>query len=282
MEQRIKLRKKLGSVEIPYFRRIINYGFDSYERISRNIDQFSPKDREWDKVSLLANEQSYLEFLSRITNKSKNDIVRFLNEFYEDADFKNTWSDELEEFQNKYSDVAGDVRFNSLSLYVIVRALNPSVIIETGVAAGKSSALILLALKHNGKGMLFSIDLPNYEGKKLKDGSFTTTRDKQVGWLVPDYLREKWELVLGDSLEEIPKLLSRLGDDIDLFFHDSLHTYEHAKKEIELIYASLKKNALILVDDIDMDCGDAFHDFLIEKKLVGIAYRELGGVRVDK
>jgi predicted O-methyltransferase YrrM len=47
------------------------------------------------------------------------------------------------------------------SIYVIIRALKPNIIVETGVANGASSFYLLLALKRNKKGHLFSIDFPN-------------------------------------------------------------------------------------------------------------------------
>ena len=46
-------------------------------------------------------------------------------------------------------------------LYAAVRARKPSVVVETGVAAGLSSACILAGLQRNGMGELYSIDLPN-------------------------------------------------------------------------------------------------------------------------
>lgn len=42
---------------------------------------------------------------------------------------------------------------------MLVRILRPTVVIETGVANGISSAFILKALDKNNEGMLYSIDL---------------------------------------------------------------------------------------------------------------------------
>ncbi len=46
-------------------------------------------------------------------------------------------------------------------LYAIVRSLKPETVLETGVASGLASAYILLALRQNKKGKLYSIDLPS-------------------------------------------------------------------------------------------------------------------------
>src|SRR5205085_9625877 len=47
-------------------------------------------------------------------------------------------------------------------LYALIRARRPSVIIETGVCNGVSSAVILTALERNQHGHLYSIDLPEF------------------------------------------------------------------------------------------------------------------------
>jgi len=51
-------------------------------------------------------------------------------------------------------------------LYAIVRAYSPSLVVETGVLYGHSSAAILAALEDNGAGRLTSIDLPREEHQK--------------------------------------------------------------------------------------------------------------------
>jgi len=44
--------------------------------------------------------------------------------------------------------------------YMLCRLLRPEIVMETGVAYGVTSSLILKALEVNGKGVLHSIDLP--------------------------------------------------------------------------------------------------------------------------
>jgi hypothetical protein len=46
-------------------------------------------------------------------------------------------------------------------LYVLIRALKPKIVLETGVASGVSTLFMLQALNHNTHGTLYSIDLPN-------------------------------------------------------------------------------------------------------------------------
>jgi len=119
-----------------------------------------------------------------------------------------------------------------LILYAIVRMFKPDIVVETGVARGASSAYILAALHENRKGILYSIDLPPHEAAYIKNEEGYILEDGQkhyiqkIGDLVPEYLRSRWTLIIGDSKKELPKLLSEI-DSISIFFHDSLHTYEH-------------------------------------------------------
>src|SRR2546421_5795229 len=117
-------------------------------------------------------------------------------------------------------------------LYAVVRAAKPRVIVETGVASGLSSAHILRALAANGTGTLHSIDLPNVqEFSVLPEG-------RTSGWIVPDSLRSRWKLQIGDSRELLPRLLASL-DRVDLFLHDSDHSYENMSFEFEQVFPRL-------------------------------------------
>jgi hypothetical protein len=75
---------------------------------------------------------------------------------------------------------------------------------------------------------------------------------------------------------------NKLPNNIDFFFHDSLHTYKHTLGEIDIVISKSNKNTLILVDDIDMESGTAFHDTLIKHNKFGFAYREIGGFIYNK
>jgi predicted O-methyltransferase YrrM len=54
-------------------------------------------------------------------------------------------------------------------MYALVRLLSPSVVLETGVANGHSSALILNALAENGCGELHSVDVSDNVGNLVVD-----------------------------------------------------------------------------------------------------------------
>jgi hypothetical protein len=123
--------------------------------------------------------------------------------------------------------------------YVMCRLLRPSIVVETGVAYGVTTSHILAALAANGKGQLHSIDLP----------PLAPDSDRSVGRLVPLHLRARWKLHRGESARLLPRLLGVLPS-VDLFVHDSLHTYRCIRNELECVTAFLANNSAVIVDDI--------------------------------
>jgi predicted O-methyltransferase YrrM len=144
------------------------------------------------------------------------------------------------------------------ALYLTVRLIQPDCIIETGVSAGASSTYILRALRDNKKGKLYSIDLP---ADNLPTG-------KASGWVVPQYLKSRWALHIGNSKDLLELLMNDLGE-IDCFIHDSLHTYEHMIWEFRTAWKYLQPGGLFLSHDVG--ANDAFFDFMREK---GISWKD--------
>jgi len=143
-----------------------------------------------------------------------------------------------------------------VNLYVIVRTMKPNVIVETGVAGGDSSALLLLGLYDNAKGELYSIDLPlaHFINSKGEEKKWNIPPEK-VGSMVPSFLRNRWHLILGDSNYELPKLLNKLKT-IDHFHHDDEEI--RMKWQFDLVIRYLSENAIFSSDDINLNT--AFQD----------------------
>ena len=181
--------------------------------------------------------------------------------------------------ENGYADNSG-IEF---ILYSIIRTYKPEIVVETGVARGASSAFILLAMHENCKGHLYSIDLPPYDayvsididgGKVLKDGQ--KWHISSQGALIPEYLKERWTLVQGDAKKELPILLEKVGK-IDIFFHDSLHTYEHMLFEYENAWPYVKNNGFLLSHDVLWN--RAFLDFSKKLKSKPLIYYSFGMIK---
>jgi hypothetical protein len=124
--------------------------------------------------------------------------------------------------------------------YLLVRVMRPGAVIETGVCYGVTSAFLLQALRKNGSGRLHSIDLPPLG----KEG------DQFVGRLVPQHLRSAWRLHRGRSVDLLPKVVRDLGQ-VNLFLHDSLHTYRNMRQEFEIVTPFLAPHAVVVADDVE-------------------------------
>jgi len=121
-------------------------------------------------------------------------------------------------------------------------------VVETGVAHGVTSRIILEAMIRNGRGHLWSIDLPPLD-RALRE---------QVGVAVDPVMRDRWTYISGSSRRRLPGLLSRLGR-IDLFVHDSLHSERNVRFELDRAWPVLRPEGALVVDDIDANWG--FHTF---------------------
>jgi predicted O-methyltransferase YrrM len=178
-------------------------------------------------------------FLASLTETTASRIRHFLDEPFQERRFFDHLRD-AESQLNRVQAIGADLYAKRVLLqYAIARAYKPDCIVETGVANGVSSAYLLLALERNQKGSLYSID--------VGDGSFLPA-GKTTGWIVPDWLRERWMLHLGDAREILPQVLKHLGS-LDVFIHDSLHTYEHMKFEYEQAYPYLRPGGILVSDD---------------------------------
>jgi hypothetical protein len=142
-------------------------------------------------------------------------------------------------------------------LYALYRHLRPQVAVETGVANGFSTAFALLALDRNGEGQLHSVDLPREVGRSYDAGTFYEGEGRagipsgsEPGWLIPPELKERWTLVLGRTQDELPPLLDRLGT-IDLFMHDSEHSFDCMWFEFNEAWPHLRDGGMLLSDDVN-------------------------------
>jgi predicted O-methyltransferase YrrM len=150
-------------------------------------------------------------------------------------------------------------------LYIVIRLSRPNVIFETGVFDGQSSSIILQALHRNARGLLVSVDLPAVEviaGSTHRMGETSLPLGCQPGWAIPQHLRERHRLCLGDSKKLLPDLLRQFPV-VDAFFHDSLHTFEHQDFEYRLAWRHLRPGGFLFSDDILWT--PAFHKFCREQ-----------------
>jgi hypothetical protein len=123
----------------------------------------------------------------------------------------------------------------------------PEVVIETGVAHGVTSRVILEALRQADRGHLWSIDLPHPLEQDLH---------AQTGVAVTDECRPRWTYLEGSSRDRLPPLVKEVGH-LELFVHDSLHTARNTRFEMEQAAVSMAPGGVMLVDDIKSHTGFA-------------------------
>ena len=173
-----------------------------------------------------------------------------LSDPYEE-EFREVWTD----IENAFADgghAVGSGYDGGVSLaraaYTAVRHLKPDSVVETGVARGVTSRVVLEALKQNGVGHLWSIDLPPLAVGWQASSALCVTSD----------LRENWTLIRGASRRSLPALVGERGC-LGLFIHDSLHTYSNMMWEMNEVWPYLERGGLLLSDDVDDNY--AFLDF---------------------
>ncbi len=133
-------------------------------------------------------------------------------------------------------------------LFFFCHYFKPEMVIETGVAYGMSSSYILQALNLTNKGKLISID------NILRPWQ---TREK-IGSAIPIQIKSRHTLIIGNSIIELRKLVKSLSS-LDIFLHDSRHTYDYMMEEFQISWPLIKRGGFLLSDDVQGN--DAFLDF---------------------
>ncbi len=123
----------------------------------------------------------------------------------------------------------------SRALYLLVRTMRPDHVLETGVANGCSTWWILQALHRNGHGQLHSFDVCEDVGHYLSE-------EDRVGW--------DFRVVRPGCVGSWSKAVNSLPP-LDLFVHDSHHTYRWQRVEYAGALRVLRPGGVLATDDAD-------------------------------
>jgi len=138
-----------------------------------------------------------------------------------------------------------------------VRHLRPERVVETGVARGVNSRVILEALERNRRGHLWSIDLPPVpEGWRTQSGAAVTQS-----------LRGRWTFLEGSSRRHLALLLADLGS-VDIFIHDSLHSAANMRFEMSTAWPHVRRGGVMLADDIESNPAFALFTWSLPSPVV--------------
>jgi predicted O-methyltransferase YrrM len=205
-----------------------------------------------------------LPILSRALGRELSDLNGYWDDLQADHEFLaaiNRAVDGVAEFAGTSFRHPSQFRTYRCMLYVVTRALRPELFVETGVHNGLGSAFVLLAMRHNDRGTLHSIDLPSAEPAILEQGNRRMPAGRPPGWLIPPHLLGRHRLYIGRAQERLPPLLAELGS-IDVFLHDSDHSYEHMMFEMRTAWPRLAGGGWLLCDNIE--ANRAWADFSAE------------------
>jgi Methyltransferase domain len=115
-------------------------------------------------------------------------------------------------------------------LGAIVGLVKPSVVVETGVAMGYTSAVVVAGIEADGTGALYSIDVP---ALKANGREFT-------GKVVPRHLGGRWTLRLGPSRQLLPARADELAP-IGPAAHNADHSYGSQIEEYRTTWPKLEE-----------------------------------------
>ena len=131
------------------------------------------------------------------------------------------------------------------TLYGLTRWQRPTVVVESGGFVGMSSAFILKAFVDEGltTAKLYSIEW---------------SEDCEHGALIPDELRPQFVPLRG-KVEDFVKR-DQLPASIDMFLHDSSHSYRHMLWEFREFWGRLRDRGLLVSHDVNLNA--AFPEFV--------------------
>jgi predicted O-methyltransferase YrrM len=131
------------------------------------------------------------------------------------------------------------------TVYALTRWLRPGVVIESGGFIGMSSAFILKAFADEklATAKLYSIEW---------------NEDCDQGALIPDELRSQFVPLRG-KVEDFLKR-DQLPRSVDMFLHDSSHSYRHMLWEFQKFWPRLRDGGLLVSHDVQMNA--AFPEFV--------------------
>jgi len=128
-------------------------------------------------------------------------------------------------------------------LNLLIEEIRPTIVIETGVANGTSTRKILSSFRdlNLGNSRLYSMDV-----------------NPKVA--TPDLMSNpQFNFILIDTPSSFKESMSKIGS-VDLFYHDSDHSYKNQMLEYETAWEMLNPVNGILVSD-DINWSNAFLDF---------------------
>jgi len=166
-------------------------------------------------------------FIASVTDRPVDDVRGFMLELEHDGELRELVRDTTE--MSARRGLADPVArwHKRLGWYAIIRAVQPRHVVETGTDKGLGSLVLASALIRNGSGRLTTIDI-----------------NSSAGYLIRGRYADVVDVRVGDSLPILAAV-----NEVDVFLHDSLHTFDHETREYRAVAPRLADGGLVLSDN---------------------------------
>ena len=192
------------------------------------------------KLNKIGHTDLSLDNLSVITIGSIKNILNdeILNSYWESANeiIKNFKIPELSGGVNK-----GDQRV----FYYLIKHYKPDKILEIGTHLGCSTLAAAIALNHNNKGSITTIDIKNVNDIKLKPWIDYGSKLSPMAMIKKIGCDDKVNFLVGSSLS----YMAQCEEKFDLIFLDGDHSAHTVYQELPLALGLLNTNGIILLHD---------------------------------
>lgn len=135
----------------------------------------------------------------------------------------------IEKLVEKTISGKGDSDKHIMTLFSIALASKSKIMIELGVRGGDTTIPLLEAAKLNDA-VLYSVDI------------------NDVDFEVRDDLKSHWKFIKSDAIEFLESWDS--NETIGFFYVDDWHSYEHVKRELEIIDTLVSPSSVVLLHDL--------------------------------
>ena len=112
-----------------------------------------------------------------------------------------------------------------------------------GIAIGSKGKTILELGVRNGDSTL-----PFLLASKLNDGKLYSVDINETNFVVPNELKKYWEFTKMDAIQYLENWDA--SKSLDIVYIDDWHSYDHVKKELEILDRLVSPSTVILVHDL--------------------------------
>lgn len=183
--------------------------------------------------------------------------------------FEKIEPERLEKFDERIKGVSEMTQSERFFLNGVIRHFRPKKLLEVGVAAGGSSAVILNAIQDIPEAKLFSHDYnaDYYRGGGEKSGFL-------VNMICPE-LAGKWDLRTGGP---VARHIDSIGGGIDFVLLDTMHSNPGEFLDFLMILPYLAKDAVLVIHDIGLHMGK--HEWCQKCITCGVLFAALKGRKI--